>query len=77
MLELYTDPEAVVRWLRLWLSGSGRGSIAADVGLTGEDCATVQREIGGWPVPGSRGAARVLRRLERQARPRRTWMIVA
>ena len=60
----YADPEAVVRWLRLWLSGNGRGSMASDVGLTEADCVAVQREIGGWPLPGCPRALAVLERLE-------------
>lgn len=61
---VYADPEAVVRWLRLWLSGSGRGSMASDVGLTETDCVAVQREIGGWPLPRAALALAELSRLE-------------
>ena len=64
---VYADPDAVVRWLRLWLSGKGRGSMASDVGLTSVDCVAVQVEIGGWPIPGSRRAQEVLDRLERRS----------
>ena len=74
---VYADPDAVVRWLRPWLSGKGRGSMASDVGLTSADCVAVQVEIGGWPIPGSRKASKALRRLVRQQRPKRVWTIVA
>jgi len=65
---VYADPVAVVRWLRLWLSGSGRGSMASDVGLSEADCVAVQREIGGWPLPGCALALAELARLEGRLR---------
>lgn len=65
---VYVDPVAVVRWLRLWLSGMGRGSMASDVGLTEADCVAVQREIGGWPLPGCPRALAALERLESERR---------
>ena len=75
-LGAYTDPVAVVRWCRAWMAGRAVGSLASDYGLTEADCREVQREIGGWPLPGSRMASRVVRRLVRQQRPKRKWTIV-
>ena len=68
----YADPVAVVRWCRAWLAGRAVGTLASDYGLTEWDCREVQREIGGWPIPGSRMGWRVVWRLERaRSRARR------
>jgi len=64
-LALIRDRAASARWVRLWLSGESRGSMAGDVGLTDADCVAVQQKIGGWPIPGSRKAVDLLVRLER------------